>query len=102
MIETRAGFLKLHSPYKDGKFTGEYSHVWMNRRAIHGLTASNGPMGSKTFIYTQAIPAYGHGALAWECVEPINEIFEAIERIDKESNATQIVNTHNKEGQHEG
>lgn len=48
MIETRAGFLKLHSP------------------------------------------PY--------CVEPIDEIFEAIERIDKESSATQIVNTHNKEG----
>ena len=42
-------------------------------------------MGSKTFIYTQAIPAYGRGALAWECVEPIDEIFDAIERIDKES-----------------
>lgn len=37
-------------------------------------------------------------SVVWECVEPIDEIFEAIERIDKESSATQIANTHNKEG----
>lgn len=99
MIETRAGFLKLHSPRKDGEFTGEYSRIWMNRSAIHGLAASNGLMGSNTLVYAPAIPAYGHGAFAWECVEFIDEILDAIERIDKESSATQIVNVHNnKEG----
>lgn len=100
MIETRAGFLKLHSPhekYKDGQFTSEYRHVWMNRSAIRGLTASNGTMGSKTFVYAPDVPAYGRGAFAWECIESIEDILDAIERIDKSATMHQT-DTTQKEG----
>lgn len=54
-------------------------------------------MGSNTLVYAPAIPAYGHGTLAWECVESIDEIFEAIERIDKSATMHQT-DTTQKEG----
>ncbi len=101
MIETRAGFLKLHIPYetyKDDAVSFAYRHVWLSRSAIRGLTTSNGLMGRKASVYACDINAYGGGTAAWECMESIEDILDAIERIDKESSETQIVNVHNQEG----
>lgn len=89
MIETRAGFLKLTNTGMDPIKT-----VWIDRKVIRLIGYIGGDL---------AVSVFGHqcnGGMTWICYpsESIDEIFEAIERIDKKSSETQIVNTHEKEG----